>query len=275
MAILRVRTFPLLFSTCLGPYQIENTLLALRQGSINAAGTYGLGTCEMFVWTQHLSGQLIFANSACQAQMPTFSTSSQVMAELSHTQGSATAPQTQTVCPHQIQAREAQAASPSPQQPACSTGKSVVFYTLQQKCVAKVNESFNNAGKAKAKAVCMISLTDRHSCIREAASSAGGEETWWGYGRLSMVAMELKTNLQLRRATQVCVRSARNSGQQTQLSSPFLQHILHISVCKVATTRSFSRGDKSLHSEESLAFKWADHPGHVSRLCLRKCPRDH
>lgn len=133
MAILRVRTFPLLFSTCLGPYQIENTLPALRQGSINAAGTYGLGTCEMFVWTQHLSGQLIFANSACQAQMPTFSTSSQVMAELSHTQGSATAPQTQTVCPHQIQAREAQAASPSPQQAACSTGKKCSFLYITAK----------------------------------------------------------------------------------------------------------------------------------------------
>lgn len=132
--------------------------------------------------------------------------------------------------------------------------------------MAKVNASYNNAGKAKAKAVCMISLTDRHSCIREAASSAGGEETWWGYGRLSMVAMELKTNLQLRRATQVCVRSARNSGQQTQLSSPFLQHILHISTCKVATTRSFSRGDKSLHSEEiipdmSHTSAWGNVPG--------------
>lgn len=56
--------------------------------------------------------------------MPTLSTSSQVVAELSHTQGSATAPQPQTVCPHQIQAQEAQAASPSSQQAACSTRKS-------------------------------------------------------------------------------------------------------------------------------------------------------
>lgn len=81
----------------------------------------------MLVWTQQLSGQLILANSACQAQMPTFSTSSQVVAELSHTQGSATAPQPQTVCPHQIQAQEAQAASPSSQQAACSTRKSVLY----------------------------------------------------------------------------------------------------------------------------------------------------
>lgn len=152
----------------------------------------------MLVWTQQLSGQLIFTNSACQAQMPTFSTSSQVVAELSHTQGSATAPQPQTVS----------SPNPSTGGTGCitllSTGsllsqKNVVFYTLQQKCMAKVNVFYKND---QAKPV-LLWVTDRHSCSREASSSAGDEKTWWGYQRLSMVTVELKTNLQLRRATQV------------------------------------------------------------------------
>lgn len=48
----------------------------------------------------------------CQQRMSgpdaTFSTSTQVTAELPHMQGSATAPQPPTECPHQIQAQEAQ-----------------------------------------------------------------------------------------------------------------------------------------------------------------------
>lgn len=173
MAILRVRTFPLLFSTCLGPYQIENTLPALRQGSINAAGTYGLGTCEMFVWTQHLSGQLIFANSACQAQMPTFSTSSQVMAELSHIQGSATAPQTQTVCPHQIQTREAQAASPSPQQAACSTGKKCSFLYITAKMCGQGECILQQCRKSKRKSS-VYDLPYRQTFLHQ-----GGSQQCW------------------------------------------------------------------------------------------------
>lgn len=167
----------------------------------------------MFVWTQQLSAQFILANSACQAQMPTFSTSSQVMAELSHTQGSATAPQPQTVCPHQIQAWEAQVASPSSQQAACSTGKSVFFIYYSKNVWPKWKYFIYFIKMIKQK------QTDRHCCSREAASSAGDGETWWGYQRLSM---ELQTKLQLRRATKVWVSSGRNSGQQTQLSSPFL-----------------------------------------------------
>lgn len=64
--------------------------------------------------------------------------------------------------------------------------------------MAKVNVFYKND---QAKSV-LISITDRHSCSTEAASSAGDEETWRGYQRLSMVTME-PTNLQLRRATQV------------------------------------------------------------------------
>lgn len=50
--------------------------------------------------------------------------------------------------------------------------------------------------------------------------------------------------------------------------SLFIAHTPY-SMCKVASTGSFSRGDKSLHSVESLEFKWANHPGRVSHLCLR------
>lgn len=53
----------------------------------------------------------------------------------------------------------------------CITGKVRVFYIFEK--------------NDQAKAV-LISLTDRHCCSREAASSAGDGETWWGHQRLSM-----------------------------------------------------------------------------------------
>lgn len=57
-------------------------------------------------------------------------------------QGSETAPQPQTESPHQIQAQEAQ-------HHLLSTGsllnqKKCIFYTLQQKCMAKVNVFYKN-----------------------------------------------------------------------------------------------------------------------------------
>lgn len=171
----------------------------------------------MFVWTQQLSGQLIVANSACQAQMPMFSTS--------HVPGNGRAVTYRalrllhslklwvlTKSKHRMHSITLFSIGSLFNQKKC------IFYTLQQKCMAKVNVFYKHD---QAKLV-LLSLTDRHSCSREAASSTGDEETWWGYQRLSMVTMELKTNLQLRRATQVWVCSGRNSGQQTQLSSDFL-----------------------------------------------------
>lgn len=94
----------------------------------------------------------------------------------------------------------------------------------------------------------------------KAASSTRHEDE--PVGQLS-VTVEIKTKLQLREPSQVRERSGRNAGQQAGLSSPFFLERI-ISMCTVVTTFRFSRGDKTLHSTDSLALTWASYTGRVA-----------
>lgn len=152
----------------------------------------------MFVWTQQLSAQLILASSAWRAQMPTLST------------GNGRAVTLTGLCNCSSHSTRVSSPNPNAAGTGCitlpSTGslfswKKGIFFFLYCKIVWSR---------------WMLSVYDLPYIPAE-----GKQETWWGYQMLSMVTMELKTN-QLRRGTQVCVSSGRNSGQQTQLSSPFL-----------------------------------------------------